>query len=294
MDAEPAVGSGPPDAPDAPTGDLWAAAGRPVATAEGARGNDERAGAGDLPPDASPTGYVVEHRASPAHRAVPLIGGARPRAALAIAVGMGLVALGIAAGDHGPSPAAPATAGPATVAPRSAAPATELAVADPESSGAPEDSGTSVPQAGLRATEVRLPTLDVRSTLVDLDVDPDGALAAPGDPNLAGWFVRGAVPGQPGPTVIAGHVDSRSGPAVFYRLDELAPGDRVEVARSDGQVFAYRVATVETAPKDAFPTARVYGPTPGPELRLITCGGEFDQRSRHYRDNVVVTAIPAT
>jgi sortase (surface protein transpeptidase) len=94
--------------------------------------------------------------------------------------------------------------------------------------------------------------------------------------------------------VIAGHVDSRSGPAVFYRLDELVAGDRVEVTRSDGTVFAYRVATVETRPKDAFPTARVYGPTPGPELRLITCGGAFDRNSRHYRDNVIVTAIPVS
>jgi sortase (surface protein transpeptidase) len=148
--------------------------------------------------------------------------------------------------------------------------------------------------ADLRATEVRLPALDVRSPLVDLDVGPDGALQAPADPAVAGWYVRGAAPGRPGPTVIAGHVDSRSGPGVFFRLDELVAGDRVEVARSDGLVVAYRVVTVGTHPKDAFPTARVYGPTPGPELRLLTCGGEFDPRSRHYRDNVVVTAIPTT
>ena len=154
---------------------------------------------------------------------------------------------------------------------------------------------TAPPERGdLRPTEVRLPTLDVRSALVDLDVGPDGALQPPADPDVAGWYVRGGVPGGPGPTVIAGHVDSRSGPAVFYRLDELVPGDRVEVTRSDGTVFAYRVATVETHPKDAFPTARVYGPTPGPELRLITCGGAFDRSSRHYRDNVVVTAIPVS
>jgi LPXTG-site transpeptidase (sortase) family protein len=118
-------------------------------------------------------------------------------------------------------------------------------------------------------------------------------LQAPPAPDVAGWFVHGALPGEPGPAVIAGHVDSRTGPAVFSRLDRLVPGDRVEVGRSDGQVFAYRVTTVETVPKDAFPTARVYGPTPGPELRLITCGGVFDRHSSHYRDNVIVTAIPA-
>ena len=81
---------------------------------------------------------------------------------------------------------------------------------------------------------------------------------------------------------------------MFARLDRLSVGDRVEVARSDGQAFAYRVVTVERYPKDAFPTARVYGPTPGPELHLITCGGSFDRRIGHYRDNVVVTAIPET
>jgi Sortase domain len=222
-------------------------------------------------------------RKSPAHRAVPAAGGVRPWVGLVIALGMGLVATVIALGDNGPrgttvsdpiaaSPAAPVSPGP-------------VALPTPTSTDEP---------AALRATEVRLPTLDVRSELVGLDVGDDGALQAPADPAVAGWFVRGAVPGEPGPTVVAGHVDSRTGPAVFYRLDELAAGDRVEVTRSDGQVFVYRVVTVESHPKNAFPTGRVYGPTPGPELRLITCGGDFDRSSRHYLDNVVVMAVPVT
>jgi LPXTG-site transpeptidase (sortase) family protein len=206
--------------------------------------------------------------------------------ALVIALGMGLVAAGIAVGGHGPEqagaePAAAPGSASAAPAPESAAPAVVAVTAPPE-------------RGDLHPTEVRVPTLDVRSALVDLDVGPDGALQPPADPAVAGWYVRGAVPGLPGPTVIAGHVDSQSGPAVFYRLDELAVGDRVEVTRSDGQVFAYRVTTVETYPKSAFPTARVYGPTPVPELRLITCGGAFDRRIRHYEDNVVVTALPTT
>ena len=249
----------------------------------------------DIDRGSAPDGHVVEHRPSPAHRAVPRIGGARPRVALAIALGMGLVALGIAVSGHGPERAGAETAaGAAAAAPASAAPAS--ASAAPAS--APAAAGfvvATLPERGdLHPTEVRVPSLDVRSALVDLDVGPDGALTPPADPDVAGWYVRGGVPGLPGPTVIAGHVDSQSGPAVFHRLDELAAGDRVEVTRSDGQVFAYRVSTVETHPKDAFPTARVYGPTPGPELRLITCGGEFDRSSRHYRDNVIVTAIPVS
>jgi Sortase domain len=212
---------------------------------------------------------------SPAHRAVPRIGGVRPEVGLVIAFGMALVVVVIAVNGHGPRQAAPASAEP---------------------SAAPSAAAVVVPAgevAALRPTQVDLPTLGVRSALVDLDVGPDGALQAPPDPDVAGWFVRGAVPGEAGPAVIAGHVDSRTGPAVFFNLDQLATGDRVEVTRSDGRVFAYTVATVETHPKDAFPTARVYGPTPGPELRLITCGGEFDRSSRHYRDNVIVTAVPA-
>ena len=225
--------------------------------------------------------HTVEPRVSPAHRAPPPTGGARPGAALAIALGLGLAALGVAVTGAGPEPdRAPAAGAPPTASATSTNSEPTLAAV---SATAP---------AELRATEVALPTVAVRSRLVELDVGAGGALQAPADPAVAGWYVRGAAPGEPGPTVIAGHVDSRSGPAVFHRLDELAPGDRVEVTRSDGRVFAYRVATVEQHPKDAFPTARVYGPTPGPELRLITCGGDFDRRSRHYRDNVVVTAVP--
>ena len=198
------------------------------------------------------------------------------RVALAIALGTVLVGgLGAVAG-RGTDPGAASASTPVVT---SAASATTDALVEP---------------AALRATEVWLPTLGVRSPLVALEVGADGALQPPTDPDVAGWFVRGAAPGERGPAVIAGHVDSRSGPAVFYRLDELAAGDRVEVARSDGQVFGYRVVTVESHPKNAFPTTRVYGPSPGPELRLITCGGDFDRRSRHYLDNVVVTAVPTT
>jgi LPXTG-site transpeptidase (sortase) family protein len=189
--------------------------------------------------------------------------------AVAIALGLGQLAAVIAI-SGAPSPVAPAVAAAAPSA---------AARADP---------------APLRAAQVHLPTLDVRSELVDLDVAADGVLQPPVEPDVAGWYVGGAVPGEPGPAVIAGHVDSRAGPAVFFRLDELRPGDAVEVTRSDGQVITYRVVTVERHPKNAFPTARVYGPTPGAELRLITCGGDFDRNSRHYLDNVVVTAVPGS
>lgn len=207
--------------------------------------------------------------------------GTRRGTVLGAVVAAAVVAVVVVTGTAGSGPAEPAPA---------AAPAPVVPVAPP-APAAPVAAPAAAP--ALRATAVRLPTLGVDSTLVDLDVGADGVLIPPADPDLAGWYRRGAVPGEQGPTVIAGHVDSRTGPAVFFRLGELGPGDPVEVARSDGRSYGYRVVSVEHHPKDAFPTALVYGPAPGSVLRLVTCGGEFDARRRHYRDNVVVTAVPA-
>jgi sortase (surface protein transpeptidase) len=143
------------------------------------------------------------------------------------------------------------------------------------------------------ATPVRvtIPVIDVQSSLTDLGVDDAGALVPPGDFAQAGWFAAGPVPGDVGPAVIAGHVDSRTGPAVFFRLEELTVGDTVQVTRSDGRDVGFRVTRVAQYPKTDFATEEVYGPTTGPELRLITCGGTFDSSRRSYRDNVVVYAV---
>src|SRR5439155_6234823 len=111
--------------------------------------------------------------------------------------------------------------------------------------------------------------------------------------DVAGWYAEGPAPGQPGPAVLAGHVDSRAGPAVFYRLAELAPGAEVLVHRADGSTLRYLVAGTVRYPKARFPTALVYAPVPDTELRLITCGGTFDRAIRSYRDDIVVTAVAA-
>ncbi len=126
-----------------------------------------------------------------------------------------------------------------------------------------------------------------------LAVDSSGVLTSPKEFEQAGWYADGTVPGDAGPAVIAGHVDSRTGPAVFFRLHELTPGAEVDVAR-DGQWLVFTVTAVERYPKARFPSEKVYGPTPGAELRLITCGGTFDPRQGAYRDNVVVYAVLAT
>jgi hypothetical protein len=145
--------------------------------------------------------------------------------------------------------------------------------------------------APVRPLTVTVAAIGVRSSLVPLRLDRAGALQPPADFGHAGWYVGGPTPGDPGPAVIAGHVDSRAGPAIFFRLRELRPGDAVLVTRSDHRTVRFRVVKVERYPKAAFPTQQVYGPTPDRALRLITCGGSFDYARRSYRDNVVVYAV---
>jgi LPXTG-site transpeptidase (sortase) family protein len=108
--------------------------------------------------------------------------------------------------------------------------------------------------------------------------------------SVAGWFTGSPRPGAVGSAIIVGHIDSEGAPAVFYRLDELRPGDDVYVKRADGTTAKFRVTSRQTYLKDHFPTQTVYGPTPDAELRLITCGGAFDPATRHYLSNIVVYA----
>lgn len=146
--------------------------------------------------------------------------------------------------------------------------------------------------AGERPERLRVSRIGVDTRLMDLDLTAKRELQVPplSQPWTAGWYDRSPVPGDVGPSVLAGHVDSRTGPAVFYRLHELVRGDRIVVDRSDGRTATFLVDRVEQVSKSAFPTKRVYGATPRPELRLITCGGTFDAASGHYLANVVVYA----
>ncbi|MET3862645.1 LPXTG-site transpeptidase (sortase) family protein [Dietzia sp. 2505] len=138
--------------------------------------------------------------------------------------------------------------------------------------------------------ELRIPSIGLQEAVIDLAIQDDGTLEAPDDWDDVGWFADGPRPGERGPTVFAGHVDSASGPAVFFRVLELASGDVVEVSAADGAVHRYRVDRVEDHPKDEFPTREVFGLAAEDELRLITCTGEFDGTDRRYLDNRVVFA----
>ena len=200
--------------------------------------------------------------------------------AAVVALGLGLLLAGCSA-----SPAArPAPAGTAAAAPAAAA-ARAAGLQDPVSDGAPADRET-------RPVRIRIPAIGVDASLLDLERDRDGVLEAPPSNELdkAGWYAGGTVPGDTGPAVIAGHVDWVDRIAVFHRLAELHQGDRIEVVMDDRSVVRFAVDSVRSVPKSRFPTKAVYGPTPDPQLRVITCGGPWDQARDIYSENVVVFA----
>jgi sortase family protein len=168
---------------------------------------------------------------------------------------------------------------------------------DPRSTRTVETSGTisTTTTTGLgrsEPTELWIPRIEARSSLVSLGLNKDGTVEVPpvAEPMQAGWYSLSATPGEAGPAVILGHVDGNRKPGIFYRLRELVPGDDVEVSRIDGSVARFVVREVDQVPKAQFPTDAVYGDTTDPELRLITCGGHFDRATHSYMDNIIVYA----
>src|SRR4029453_15919715 len=137
---------------------------------------------------------------------------------------------------------------------------------------------------------LEIPAIGVAARLGRLGLETGGGLAIPVGFATAGWFAGGPRPGQLGPAVIAGHVDSRTGPAVFFRLRELRSGDVVLVDRADGAWLRFVVGGARSFSKAEFPTAAVFWPVPSAALRLIPCAGDFAPAGGHYLDNLVVFA----
>ena len=175
-----------------------------------------------------------------------------------------------------------------------------IQVARPAPIAAPTEptmpSATSVAVAGrvqqvARPVWVSIPAIGIKKTkLIRLGLNKDGTLQVPRTTTVAGWFTGGARPGAVGSAVIAGHVDSRTGPGIFFWLRALRPGNKVYVGRADGTMAVFTVTRVHRYAKDKFPTRAVYGAVPDAELRLITCGGIFDRSLGSYLSNVVVFA----
>jgi hypothetical protein len=146
--------------------------------------------------------------------------------------------------------------------------------------------------AGSPVLPVRIdvPSIGASAAIDPLGLNRGGSLAVPTDFGRAGYYIGRSIPGEIGPAIIAAHVGSKSGPAVFARLSTIRPGAEVLVTRADGSRVAFVVDRLERHPKNAFPTEAVYGPTPDATLRLITCGGTFDQATGHHRDNYIAFA----
>jgi sortase (surface protein transpeptidase) len=197
------------------------------------------------------------------------------------ALGAGLLAVGVGAAGLATSALSPAHAAPLP----------------PRPTPIPAPTGRTVLPASLtagqqaaRPTWLSIPSLGIRTKLIRLGVNPDGTLQVPKRTTVAGWFTGSPRPGTVGSAVIAGHVDSRTGPGIFFWLRTLHRGDRIYVGRADGTMAVFTVIRVKRFAKDEFPTAAVYGPVPDAELRLITCGGVFDRSLGSYLSNVVVFA----
>ncbi|MGW0806388.1 class F sortase [Nonomuraea sp. NPDC002799] len=197
--------------------------------------------------------------------------------------GMSLIVLGlggIVGGEPQPGPAATAPPKPAAAIP-SRLPVTDVPL-----------SKVAKPMKAQRPTALYIPSIGVAAPLMELGLDANGAIRNPpfDPPNQAGWYRYGPVPGQRGAAVITGHLDTRSGPAVFAALKNVKRGDQVQVLRADRSVAVFVVDRIEHTPKRAFPAEKVYAKLAYPGLRLVTCGGTFDQQAHSYQDNTIVYA----
>jgi sortase (surface protein transpeptidase) len=144
--------------------------------------------------------------------------------------------------------------------------------------------------AESRPVRVQIPAIGVDSELIDLGLQDDGTLEVPPAGFPAGWFTGAPTPGERGPAVIAGHVDWGGSPGVFVDLRDVVVGDEITVRREDGSTAVFRVGEVVQFAKENFPTAAVYGDLDHAGLRVITCGGDFDDAAQSYLDNTVVFA----
>lgn len=202
--------------------------------------------------------------------------------------GAAAVAVGIAAQD--PPPPSPPD--------RRAAAPNPSSPSDTSHSESPQDrpdrrAADAVEELDYSApVHISIPEIGVSSSLLQLGLDSEGVMETPQPPHVdrAGWFRPSPPPGVPGATVIAGHVTWNQEPVVFFELGELRRGDLVKVRRADGISTVFEVTRIGSFPKDGFPTDAVYNQPDRSELRLITCGGEYDESSNRYLSNVIVWA----
>ncbi|GAA1218327.1 hypothetical protein GCM10009665_05280 [Kitasatospora nipponensis] len=191
-----------------------------------------------------------------------------------------------------PSAAFPQPPAPAVAQAAASSPAPGAAPVPVPAQPSPKRTVPAVVTPDAHPTRLSIPSIGVNAPFTPLDLDASGALNAPpaDNTNLVGWYRGGTVPGNRGPAIVAGHVDTKTAPAVFWNLSALTPKTTVDIARDDGVTATFTVDSVEVFPKNAFPDKRVYGKTTDAQLRLITCGGTYDRKHGDYTANVVVFA----
>ena len=214
-------------------------------------------------------------------RHLPWLRRSSRRLAAAVVLGAGLVAVGVGTTGLTVSALSPAHAAPLPARPAPIPAPTGRTVAP---------ASVATGQQAARPVSLSIPSIGVRTRLIHLGVNRDGTLQVPSSTAVAGWYTGSPRPGMVGSAIIAGHVDSRTGPGIFFWLRTLRPGDRIYVGRADGTMAVFTVTRISKFAKDHFPTAAVYGPVPDSELRVITCGGIFDRSLGRYLSNVVVFA----
>jgi sortase (surface protein transpeptidase) len=187
------------------------------------------------------------------------------------------------------SPPAPPAAGSSTHEPSPSESESESESAAP----GPSPSSGVEPLSASPPVAVRIPRIDVNSTVHGLGLDGEGQLQVPAGDRYdeVAWYDGSPTPGEVGPAVLEGHVTGAGyAPSVFFELGSTRKGDRIEVDRADGTTATFEVTEVKSSPKEDFPRIDVYGATDGPELRVITCGGTFDKDAGRHLDNVIVFA----
>lgn len=163
----------------------------------------------------------------------------------------------------------------------------------PAASAETTAAAASAPLTHSEPTKITIEKIGVSAPISEVGLLPNGRVEEPplSKPNLVGWYKEGVTPGEVGPSVLLGHVDANGKQAVFFRLKELKAGDQMKVARKDGTVATFAVQKIERVDKNAFPHKKVFGDQLDyASLRLVTCGGAFDPKSGHYKDNVIVYA----
>ncbi len=200
--------------------------------------------------------------------------------------------VGFRAQQHAPTPP-PSAAGSIADSPSPGSPAPSGSPASSGGGPAPASQTRGPILAASAPIRLQIPAIGVSSVIRPLGLNADGTVQVPplSKDSYPGWYKYSPTPGQLGPSLILGHIDSaRYGPGVFFKLGALRPGDTVSMTRADNTVAVFKIERVAQYPKAHFPTLEVYGNTDHAALRLITCGGKFDLSAHSYEDNIVAYA----